>query len=155
MGEDLKLSRDVNSATSLLQRNQENALRRGSAVMLVFPTCVVRTLTVVDYWSAALSPVGRSAWIHTKVVTSRLRAEVPFEVSYFVLSPELAEQCPGVAGQRTHCSCFSPSPIRVPALKYMLIMCQEAMICTVANINLSQLRCWSCCWTLISKEVFW
>lgn len=63
--------------------------------------------------------MGRSAWIPTKVVASRLRAGVPFEVTYFLLGPGLAEQFPGMVGSRGQGSDSTPPLIRLPTVKYM------------------------------------
>lgn len=75
----------MNSDIPFLQRNQEYALKRDSTVRLKFKDRVQGIMAARNTSSAANLPVGRSAWIHTKVVASRLKAEVPFEAPYFLL----------------------------------------------------------------------
>lgn len=86
MAEELKFSRVVcEFRHTFLQGNPESALKRDSSVGLKLKTRVQGIMPVRNTISAANLPVGRSAWIHTKVVASRLKAEVPFEAPYFLL----------------------------------------------------------------------
>ena len=84
----------MNFNISFLQRSQESASKKGSPVILKPQTYAKQISIAMNTSSAALLPVGRSAWIHMKVVPSRLRATVSCEVSYFLPCQDVVERVP-------------------------------------------------------------